>query len=276
MMTVSAMRLRIMEWSPCALSRYLQQQVAAGEAKEQIGRPRGEERGQHVHVAHRFECAGYHPIRDGDADGGGDAGERAALAHKERERHRQYGHDERDERIGDLVIELHAQPHGVKAALPQVVDVTRELDEAHLRRLAVLFFEIGRRLGQSSECAEGEFVEAADGLALKVPVPSVFEYPLIQVAVPVRRIREDAAGQGEVLRVEFEYGDVGESIVVGIEELVVVDTAGLSRLLLAEDPLLVRAQKGLRGLALDDTEQRLLAAVRAGKIAFIEDEEARG
>ncbi len=126
------------------------------------------------------------------------------------------------------------------------------------------------------KCAERESIVAADGLALEVAVPSLFEDPLIQVRIPVRGIGEDTPGQRKGLRIELKDGQIRESVVVGIEELIVVDAARLSRLLFAEDPLLVRTKERLRGLALDDAQQGLLATVRARQIALIEKEQAGG
>ena len=77
-------------------------------------------------------------------------------------------------------------------------------------------------------------------------------------------------------RVEFEHGEVGEVLPVGIEELVVENAAGLAGLLLAEDPLLFRMQKRLRGPALDDVAQGLLAAVRLRQVEIVKQEQAYG
>ena len=79
----------------------------------------------------------------------------------------------------------------------------------------------------------------------------------------------DAFGQFEGYGIELEGGDVGEGVLVGIEELVVVDGV-----VLAEDPLAVRAQVSLRGLALDFVAQRFLALVGLGDVELIEEVKA--
>jgi hypothetical protein len=63
---------------------------------------------------------------------------------------------------------------------------------------------------------------------------------------------------------------------VGIEELVVKDAGGFAGVRLAEDPLLLGMQEGLRRAALDDVAQRLLPAVGLGQIELVEEEEADG
>jgi hypothetical protein len=76
--------------------------------------------------------------------------------------------------------------------------------------------------------------------------------------------------------IELEDGEVGELVAVGIEELVVEDAAGLAGLRLAEDPILLGMQNGLRRAALDDVAQRLLPAVGLGQIVLVEEEQAHG
>ena len=69
---------------------------------------------------------------------------------------------------------------------------------------------------------------------------------------------------------------LANSLRVGIEELVVEDAAGLAGTRLAEDPLLLGVQIGLRRTALDDVAQRLLPAVGLGQIVLVEEEQADG
>jgi len=95
--------------------------------------------------------------------------------------------------------------------------------------------------------------------------PPLLKNPLMQPWLPVGAGGEDSAREGEVLRVEFEDGEVGEAPLSGIEELVIEDASGLARLLPAEDPFPVWPQEGLRRLALDDAAQRFLPAVGAGE-----------
>ena len=51
---------------------------------------------------------------------------RPSLARGKRKGDSEDGHDERDGRVGDLAVELHAEPFGVEAGLAQVGDVTGE------------------------------------------------------------------------------------------------------------------------------------------------------
>ena len=61
-------------------------------------------------------------------------------------------HDERDDRVGELAVKLYAQAHGIKAALPQVVDVAGELGVRHLLRLADHFCEVAGLFVYLREC----------------------------------------------------------------------------------------------------------------------------
>ncbi len=83
-------------------------------------------------------------------------------------------------------------------------------------------------------------------------------------------------GEREGGRIELEDREIGELVVVGIEELVVEDAAGLAGTRLAEDPLLLGVQEGLRRAALDDVAQRLLPAVGLGQIVLVEEKQADG
>ena len=79
----------------------------------------------------------------------------------------------------------------------------------------------------------------------------------------------NAAGQFEGCGIELEGRDVGEGVLVGIEKLVIVNGV-----VLAENPFAVRAQIGLRGLALDLVAQRLLPLVGGRNVELIEEEQA--
>ena len=119
------------------------EEVGAGEAEEDVGGPGGEEGGEGVDVAHGLKGAGDDPVGDGEADRGGDAGEAAALAHGEGEGNAEDGHDEGDEGVSELAVELDAKAHSVEAGLGEVCDVAGEFVVAHLLRGAIFFLEVG-------------------------------------------------------------------------------------------------------------------------------------
>ena len=75
----------------------------------------------------------------------------------------------------------------------------------------------------------------------------------------------------EGVRIELEYGDAAENIAVGIEELIVINVG-----VLAEDPLAVGPQVGLRRFALDFVAQRVLTLVGVGEIELVRQKEHPG
>src|SRR6202034_1820597 len=109
-----------------------EQKPGSCQSKEEVGRPGGKEGGQPADVTHGLEESRNDEIGDGDADGNGDAGERTALAHGNSERNGKDGHDQGDERIGNFVIQLHAERNGIESALAEVVNVGGEFAETHL------------------------------------------------------------------------------------------------------------------------------------------------
>ena len=87
---------------------------------------------------------------------------------------------------------------------------------------------------------------------------------------------EDAPREREGGGIELEDGEIGELVAVGIEELVVEDARRLAGVRLAEDPVLLGMEDGLRRAALDDVVQSLLPAVGLGQIELVEEKEADG
>ena len=170
------------------------------------------------------------PVGERHGDGHGDAGERAAAAHGERKGNRQHRHDDGDERIGELVPELHPQAHGVKSALAQVADVAVELAEVHLLRLQVFLLEVAGLFVNFGERGVFELADIGSAFApSKIALPAILEDPCAGVGVPKDARGEDAPREREGGGVEFEDGEVGEFVAVRIEELVVEDAAGLAR-----------------------------------------------
>ena len=126
------------------------------------------------------------------------------------------------------------------------------------------------------EGGDGKGLVAGDGLALEGALPAILKDPLVELVVPAGALGEDAAGEVEGAGLELEDSEVGEDVPVGVEELVVEDAGGLVVAAgLAGDPLAVGAKEGLGGLALDDGEERFLAAVGGGEIGLVEGEEER-
>ena len=58
-----------------ALGGGAEQEVGSGDAEEKVWGPGGEEGGERVDVAEGFEDQSYDVVGDGQADGGGNAGE---------------------------------------------------------------------------------------------------------------------------------------------------------------------------------------------------------
>src|SRR5271154_4675173 len=94
-----------------------EQKVGSGDAEEEVGGPGGEEGGEGVDVAKGFEDEGYDVVGDGEADGSGDASERAFFAHGQGEGDGEDRHDEGDEGVGNFFVELDGEALGVEAGL---------------------------------------------------------------------------------------------------------------------------------------------------------------
>ena len=156
-------------------------------------------------------------------------------------------------------------------------DVVGELVVAHLLRGDVLLLEVAGLLFDLGEGGDGEGLVAGDGFAGEGALPAVVEDPVVDLRVPAGGGGEDAALQGEGGGVEFEDGEVGERVGLGVEVLVVEDAGGFAGVVgLAGDPLAVGAGEGLGGLVLDDGEESFLAAVGGGEVELVEGEEAGG
>ena len=116
---------------------------------------------------------------------------------------------------------------GLKTGLAEVGDVVVELVERHFLGLAVFFFEVVGLLADLGEGVEEEGGIGGDGVGGEGAGPAVFEDPAVDGGVPAGGGGEDAALEGEGGGVELEDGEVGELVVVGVEELVVEDAGGL-------------------------------------------------
>ena len=67
-----------------------------------------------------------------------------ATAQPAHTQHVQHRHHNRDQRIGKLVPQRHAQSHGVESALAQVADIGIQLAEVHFLRLQAFLLEVIR------------------------------------------------------------------------------------------------------------------------------------
>src|ERR1035441_4571748 len=253
-----------------------QQQIAAGQPEQDIRGPGSQGCGQIVDVAHGLKQGVDHKVGERHEDGHGDAGERAAAAHRQREGNGQHSHDDGDERVGELLPEQDSEAHGVKSALAQIADVAVELAKVHLLRLPFFLREITWVFMDFREGGLFEFAITGDVGVLNIPLPAVPEAPGAGSWVPEDAGGKDAAGEREGGWIELKDGEIGEFVADGIEELVVKDAGGLAGVRLAEDPFLLGVQEGLGRTALDDVAQRLLLAIGLEQIKLVEEEEAHG
>ncbi len=164
-------------------------------------------------------------------------------------------------------MQLHSEAHDIEAALLQVANVATQFLIVHLGVLLHFLLEIGRCLRQFGEGSDVERVVVGDGGDVERAIPSLLVDPAIQIVGPVRALGVNAAGDCKRGAVELENGDIAELVAVGIEELVVVNVV-----VLAENPLAIGTQIGLRRLAFDLVVQRLLPFVGVGQIELVSEE----
>jgi len=83
-------------------------------------------------------------------------------------------------------------------------------------------------------------------VGVDVADPSVEEVPGLRFVVPDGAGGEDSSGEREGGGIEFEDGEIGEGIVVAIEELVVEDARRFAGAGLSEYPFFFRVEERLR------------------------------
>ena len=110
-----------------------------------------------------------------------------------------------------------------------------------------------------------------NGGAVQVSFPPLLINPPAHGGRPVRAVGGDTVRDLEGVRIELENRDAAENIAVGIEELIVINVGAL-----AEDPLAVGAEIGLRGLALDAVAERVLPLVGVGEVELIGQKQDAG
>ena len=81
-----------------------------------------------------------------------DSNQTATLAHRESKGNGEDRHDEGDEGIGELALELHAEADGVEAGAAEIGDVFIQLGVAHLVGELVLLLEVAGLLANLWEC----------------------------------------------------------------------------------------------------------------------------
>src|SRR5439155_1605193 len=100
--------------------------------------------------------------------------------------------------------------------------------------------------------------------------PAVLEDPFAQRGLPLRAFRRNLALQSERRRIHFVHTDAEHDGFGGVEIFVVVNArAG------PLDPLVLRAEVGLDGAALDLIARGILPAVGRRHVIVIEDEQSR-
>ena len=138
----------------------------------------------------------------------------------------------------------------------------------HLAVLLYFLFEIAGSLRKLGKRGDLELPVIPHGRTVQRTFPAALVFPAVKVVSPAGAVGMDAATHREVLLVQLEHADVAELIAVGIEELVVVDIV-----VLAENPLAVRAEIGLCGFAFDLVMERFLPLVGVRKIELVGKEE---
>src|SRR5215471_8375753 len=128
-----------------------EEEVGSGDSEEDVWGPGGHDGWKGSDVAHGLEESVDGPVGDGEADGDGVSGERAAFAHGGGEGDCEHRHDEGDEWVSELAVELYAEALGVEAGLPEIVDVVGEFAVGHLLRWAVFFDEVNGLLADLGE-----------------------------------------------------------------------------------------------------------------------------
>src|SRR5208282_693459 len=102
---------------PISSSWHAQYEIASDETEDQVWRP-GRDRGwQLTQIAHCLKKARDRPIDNADADGGRQPCHCGALTGGKREGNGEHGHHQRDQRVGNFLLQLHPQAHHVEAAL---------------------------------------------------------------------------------------------------------------------------------------------------------------
>ena len=149
-----------------------------------------------------------------------------------------------------------------------------KLAEVHLLRLQAFLLEVA---GVLVNLRKGGLLKLAillDISACDVALPAIQKAPRARLSIPDSASRKYAPRERKGGGIKFKEREICEFVAFGVKKLVVEDAVGLSRMRLAEYPVLFGAQDGLRRFALDDVAQSLLPAVGLGQIVLIEKEEA--
>lgn len=128
-----------MHWGLCGSA---EEKVTPQHGEEQVRGPGGEHGGKRVYVAEILKDVRDDVVGDGYPDCGAKAGDIASFPCAKRERDGDDRHNEGDERVSQLAVELDTKAGSVEAGLLKVVDVTGEFVVTHLLRGAFFLFEI--------------------------------------------------------------------------------------------------------------------------------------
>ena len=96
-----------------------------------LGAHPASDRRQQSAFADSDERADHDPVAERDHDPQADPVERASAPGADAERDRQERHHERDEREGELLVQVDPERDHVGAALGELVDVASELADRH-------------------------------------------------------------------------------------------------------------------------------------------------
>src|SRR5205085_10394748 len=181
----------------------------------------------------------------------------------------QHRHDQRNHGEGKLLLKLYFKPCHFKSALLQFLDVASQLVIAHLGRLLHFLAEIRWRLVQFCEGSYLEGIEGGNGCAIELALPALFGDALGHVGLPMRPCRVNSLSDLKAFGIKLKNREVGEGEPLRVIKLIVVNGV-----VLAENPFALRAQIGLRRLALDAVAQGLLATIDARQVKLIEKEKS--
>ena len=162
---------------------------------------------------------------------------------------------------------LHGEGGDVEPGKLQTPDVTIEVEPVHLDGLYDFAIEIAGRLTQFGQRGHFKGRVATDFSVGEIADPAGFQDPGFFGREPVGARRKNAAAHIECGGIEFDDGKSAEQILLGIEEIVIVNFG-----IFAKDPAL-RAGVGLRRAALDLVAQSVLALVGVRQISTVEDEQ---
>src|SRR5580693_2221273 len=252
--------------------RHLEEEIYGEKAKDGVGGPAGEQRWKLSNRAHGFKQCSRGPINDRNSDSQSQAADGAARSHQESERRAETHDDRGNQREREFLLPLHRETRSVESRMVKTEDVLAQLAPIHLIGLANFPAEIAGRFGDFRERLNLERRIACDLAAvIKVTDPATGENPGIFRWLPGGTRGEYASPDLKGVGIELEDAEAAEELLIGIEELVVVDFA-----FLAKYPLVRGLKISLRRAALDLVAQSVLALVGVGKEGIVQQKHGAG